>query len=351
MHKAWYGFASILLAVCVVCSSSSMIFAEQTDDNTVDQLQQEVEQSAKALQQAQEQATQAEQKVQENSKKLQELQQELPNLKAQAAHSIHTMYRMSRSSSSLLEMLLSAPDFNSFISLMQYLNIIQTKNNDAISKLLETVNDVTSTQKELEQDKQEKDEAVADASATMNKAIEARTRAQQAAAARAEAEAAAAKAAEEKARQAEGSTFTTASGNTVTVDAPNSPLSQVNMSTDRDSFVTKWASRINSYLSGSPLAGHGQTFAEAAWDNGVDPRWSPAISTVESSKGAVCFRPHNAWGWGDASWCDWDTAIRAHVSGLARGYGGGLTPSAARKYCPPNPDFWYSRCSEEMSRI
>lgn len=351
MHKAWYGFASILLAVCVVCSSSSMIFAEQTDDNTVDQLQQEVEQSAKALQQAQEQATQAEQKVQENSKKLQELQQELPNLKAQAAHSIRTMYRMSRSSSSLLEMLLSAPDFNSFISLMQYLNIIQTKNNDAISKLLETVNDVTSTQKELEQDKQEKDQAVADASATMNKAIEARTRAQQAQAARAEAEAAAAKAAEEKARQAEGSTFTTASGNTATVDAPSSPLSQVDMGIDRNSFVAKWASRINSYLSGSPLAGHGQTFAEAAWDNGVDPRWSPAISTIESSKGAACFRPYNAWGWLGHSWGDWDTAIRAHVSYLARVYGGGLTPSAARTYCPPTADDWYSKCSKEMSRI
>lgn len=351
MHKARHGFVSVLLSVCVICSSTCMVFADQTDDGTIEQLQQEVEQSAEALRQAQEQATEAEQHVQENNAKLQELQQQLPELKAQAALSIRTMYRMSKSGSSLLEMLLSAPDFNSFISLMQYLNIIQTKNNDAVSKLLETVNDVKNTQKELEQDKKAKDEAVADASATMNKAIEARTRAQQAAAARAEAEAAAAKAAEEKAREAEGSTFTTTSGNTVTVDAPTSSLSQVNMSSDRDSFVAKWAGRINSYLSGSPLAGYGQTFAEAAWDSGVDPRWSPAISMVESSKGACCFRPHNAWGWGNASWSDWDTAIRAHVSGLARGYGGGLTPSAARKYCPPNADFWYSRCSEEMSLI
>ena len=37
----------------------------------------------------------------------------------------------------------------------------------------------------------------------------------------------------------------------------------------------------------------------------VDPRFSPAISAVESSKGLYCFRSHNAWGWGSSSWNTW----------------------------------------------
>ena len=122
-------------------------------------------------------------------------------------------------------------------------------------------------------------------------------------------------------------------------------------SNDKASFVAQWAPRINDYLAGSPMAGTGEIFAEAAWDYGVDPRWSPAISAVESSKGAACFRPHNAWGWGSASWGSWDEAIRAHVSGLARGYGYTLSESAAKKYCPPNWQHWYNRCAEEMNMI
>ncbi len=55
--------------------------------------------------------------------------------------------------------------------------------------------------------------------------------------------------------------------------------------------------RIDAYLAGSPLEGQGVTFATAAWNNGVDPRWSPAISNTESSKGLYCSGSCNAWGW------------------------------------------------------
>lgn len=115
--------------------------------------------------------------------------------------------------------------------------------------------------------------------------------------------------------------------------------------------VKKWAKRIDDYLAGSPLAGHGKTFAQAAADYGVDPRFSPAISCIESSKGEYCFRPHNAWGWGSSSWPDWDTAIQAHVKGLSEGYEGGCTPENAQKYCPPTWQDWYNQVSSEMDRI
>ena len=52
-------------------------------------------------------------------------------------------------------------------------------------------------------------------------------------------------------------------------------LPEVDFSVGKEAFVSEWTSRINAYLAGSPLAGQGATFAEAAWSNGVDPRWSP----------------------------------------------------------------------------
>ena len=118
-------------------------------------------------------------------------------------------------------------------------------------------------------------------------------------------------------------------------------LPEVDFSVGKEAFVSEWTSRINAYLAGSPLAGQGATFAEAAWSNGVDPRWSPAISNTESSKGAHCFLPYNAWGWGDKSWSSWEEAINAHVAGLANGYGYSITYANAAKYCPPNTDHWF----------
>ena len=128
-------------------------------------------------------------------------------------------------------------------------------------------------------------------------------------------------------------------------------LPEVDFSVGKEAFVSEWTSRINAYLAGSPLAGQGATFAEAAWSNGVDPRWSPAISNTESSKGAHCFLPYNAWGGGDKSWASWEEAINAHVAGLANGYGYSITYANAAKYCPPNTDHWFKATIGQMKMI
>ena len=125
----------------------------------------------------------------------------------------------------------------------------------------------------------------------------------------------------------------------------------VDWNVDRETFINTWSARIDAYLAGSPLAGQGRTFAEAAWEYGVDPRFSPAISMIESTQGRYCFLPHNAWGWGSSSWSSWEEAIWDHVAGLAIGYGGQLTYAGAHKYCPPNADFWYAGVKANMERI
>lgn len=130
-----------------------------------------------------------------------------------------------------------------------------------------------------------------------------------------------------------------------------SAVEQVDFSVGEQAFVEEWTQRIDAYLAGSNLAGHGCDFAQAAWDYGVDPRWSPAISNTESGKGAHCFLPHNAWGWGASIWFNWTDAIYDHVKGLADGYGYSITYAAAAKYCPPNTANWYQNTVSEMVKI
>lgn len=125
----------------------------------------------------------------------------------------------------------------------------------------------------------------------------------------------------------------------------------VDFTIGKDAFVALWGERINRYLSGSPLSGKGNVFAEAAFDCGVDPRWSPAISNTESTKGRNCFKSHNAWGWMGSSWSNWDDAIWAHVRGLAEGYGYTISIEAAMKYCPPTYDSWYEKTITQMNLI
>ena len=128
-------------------------------------------------------------------------------------------------------------------------------------------------------------------------------------------------------------------------------IAAVDFSVGREAFIAEWTERINDYLAGSNLAGYGEVFATAAWENGVDPRWSPAISNTESSKGANCFKWHNAWGWGQSSWSSWEQAINAHVAGLAKGYGYTISLNNAAKYCPPTYEEWYANTLSEMRRI
>lgn len=128
-------------------------------------------------------------------------------------------------------------------------------------------------------------------------------------------------------------------------------LEPVDWTVGRKAFVEEWTRRIDKFLAGSNLAGYGKVFAEAAWENGVDPRFSPAISNTESGRGSECFLPYNAWGWGSSTWNDWETAIRDHVAGLAEVYGYTVSYEAAGIYCPPNQDNWYHMTITAMASI
>ncbi|MBQ9005469.1 MAG: hypothetical protein IJ092_03740 [Atopobiaceae bacterium] len=313
--------------------------------------------------------------IEENEGRLAEIEAVLPAQRERTFNSVRTLYKFHQSGGDLIDLVLSADDFNQFLTMVQYLDIIQTHNYEEIDRLVQLQDELSIVSATLDAQRQEAESERDRAAEALAEAEAAREEARQAALARAFAEAQQRQAAVEEARAHEGETFTTASGNEVQVQAPTSddvtngassqeqqqqeaPAEQVVESApaaptvdSREQYISTWAARIDAFNAGWPLAGYGRTFAEAAYDYGVDPRWSPAIARMESSSGTYCFASHNAWGWGDVDWPDWDTAIRSHVRGLAAGYGYTLTWDAAQTYCPPNASYWYSAVSSCMYQI
>lgn len=353
---------------------------------TYEELQQRVEESTAAYYEALDHVDQIQVEIEENEARIDELTQQLPAHRERAAESIRTLYKIQQSSNGLIDLLLSADDFNELVTMVTYLDRIQSKNMTELQQLADLNAQLLEAEDMLSARKAQANQELEAADQARNDALAAREDVRQQAIAQALAEQAdAQKALEAAAKEVEeGKTFTNASGQQAPVSVPDSDTSpaesvvetkqeeqpaQESPSTEetqvvqetpqpaapvvseRDAFVSKWAPRIDAYLGGSPLGGYGRTFAEAAWDYNVDPRWSPAIACIESSMGAICFRPHNAWGWGSASWGDWDTAIRSHVAGLAANYGYTITPSAAQMYCPPTWEDWYSSVLSQMNCI
>jgi len=136
-------------------------------------------------------------------------------------------------------------------------------------------------------------------------------------------------------------------------DAASAGLDPVDWTLSHDEFVDYWGERIEVFLAGFPLAGQGRTFAEAAWNYGVDPRLSPAISNTESTRGLHCSVSCNAWGWGPhIPFSSWEEAIDTHVRGLKNcGYGPMITYAGAQRYCPPTADDWYRKTVYAMGQI
>lgn len=349
--------------------------------DSLEELQQRIEESNASYDQAQQRVEDLRQQIDDNEERIAQIEAELPGKKQAAADSIRLLYKMRQGSSGLIDLLLSSDDFNEVITTLRYLDTVTAHNNGAINDLVDLDTELEQTRGALASEKSQADsdaQSAKDALAVAVSAredLEAKMAAQaaaeeaerqaaiQAAQQAAEQQAAAQKAADDaKAAQSSsgsdsssngnGGTFSTGTGSTATVEVPSSPdAGTVDWSSDKQNFVSSWGSRIDAYLAGSPLSGYGKTFAEAAWSYGVDPRFSPAISCVESTKGAYCFKPHNAWGWGSSSWSTWEDAIWDHVAGLASGYDGHLTYAAAKKYCPPNADFWYSTVLAQMELI
>ena len=305
---------------------------------TLTETQKNVEKTAAALDTAAKNLEDLQGKMDENEAEIAKIEAQLPDVQSKASKAMRELYKYKKSSNSLMSFVLNTQSLDDLIATMKYTSQVEDANLEA----LEELNDM---QAELETKEAELASAKAQAESEKQAAANALAEAQQlreAAQAKADAEAAAEAATVQQAAAQAGQS----AGSVATVNN-----AAVSWDMDQDAFVAEWAPRIDAYLAGSPLAGQGKTFATAAWKYGVDPRWSPAISNTESSKGRHCFKSHNAWGWGSSSWGSWEEAIDAHVAGLARGYGYTISVANAKKYCPPNWFNWYNDTLSEMNRI
>lgn len=312
-----------LCGIALVAATTFPLSANAATTNTegsMSSLTKRVEETGQAYVAAKQKVADIHAQMEANNNRIAELSAQLPSARSKAANAISSSYKMRSNGPGLVDLIFSADSFNDLLSTIKYLNAIEAHNTDQAVHLADLAEQLQGTQDELVRQSEAASQEEKVASDALTQAQAARDEAQR-------------KAQEENAKSGGGS------------------LDPINWNTDKVNFVSTWAPRIDNYLSGSPMAGCGTAYAAAAWDYGVDPRWSPAISNTESSKGAHCFRPHNAWGWGNSSWPDWNSAIKDHVKGLATCYGSTISMAAAKKYCPPNPEHWYQATLAQMNMI
>ena len=339
-----------MFGCCLVGTGTA--YADNTDtDKLLAEAQEKIEQTAKDYDDAAAKVDEIQQEIEANEGKIKDLEASLPEQEAKSAVAVVSLYKMQQDGFSLVNMVLNAGSLDEFLASIEYISTIQQTNMNEITRLRLMKEELQDTKASLQESKMTADAEKNRAEEALKEAQAAREEAQQKAleeAARQEAARQAELARQEAERQAASGGSDDGSDGS---PAPAPSIGGVDWNMGKDDFVNMWAGRIDAYLAGSPLAGQGRTFAEAAWNYGVDPRFSPAISCTESSKGLYCFQPYNAWGWGSSSWTNWGDAINTHVRGLANGYGGTISLWGAQKYCPPNWEHWYYTTLSEMNKI
>ena len=308
------------------------------------ELQEKVEAASAVYDEANRRIAEVEEEIKAIEVRIEELQAKIPEARQVSNEAAREYYRMLSGSNYFLEILFGATSMTDFFAKVEYTNRVNQSLLDDITTLANLNAEMEEIRSELEATKARLEEEREQAEDALEAAQEAHRVAEETAHAIilateiATAEAAAAAAAEAHTPEPP---LTPGGGGPGMPEAPP----------EKQEFVNLWTPRIDAYLAGSPLAGYGYAFANAAFDYNVDPRWSPAIACVESSKGLFCYRAHNAWGWGSIDWPNWETAIYEHVRGLSRGYGYTVSYEAALKYCPYNADHWFNHVSNQMALI
>lgn len=288
--------------------------------------------------------------IAQNEEKIKEIEADLPGQREKSSSALKALYVMQSNSSSLLDLVLHSDSFAGFLESVHYLNMVTSSTHDEIDRLQTMHQELDDVKNQLAENKEALEIESESAHNSLLQAQADREAAQEQARLQAQAEAAEAARIAQEALEAEQEkeALENQEGHG---DIAQQPNFDIGWSVDKATFVNEWTARIDAYLAGSPTAGCGIHYAQAAWDFGVDPRWSPAISNTESSKGAALFRPFNAWGWGSFSYGSWEEAIYAHVGGLSRGYGYTISIEGAKKYCPPTYEHWYTVTLAQMNMI
>lgn len=316
---------AVALTATPMLSPVAAYAASQATQDQLSAAQQKIEAATGAYNEARTKLEDLQKQIDTNEASIEQIEAELPDQQAKASSAMRDLYKYQKGTNPIVSFLVNAQSLGEFITTCKYTNQITSSSVDEIDEL-------NKMQTELEQNKAELQQAKSQLEADKAAAAE--------------------KLSGEGVSGSNSSSQATNTNTTIDTTVNNSNIG----SSDYDSFINEWTSRIDNYLAGSPMAGQGYNFAVAAWNTGVDPRWSPAIACIESTKGAYCANSYNAWGWsavggGRRSFGSWSEGISAHVAYLGRNYGSTLTPAAAKKYCPPTWQDWYNKVAGQMNRI
>ena len=319
---------AVALTATPMLSPVAAYAASQATQDQLSAAQQKIEAATSAYNDARTKLDDLQKQIDSNEASIEEIEAKLPEQQAKASSAMRDLYKYQKGTNPIVSFLVNAQSLGEFITTCKYTNQITSSSVDEIEEL---------------NNMQLRSEAQANAEQE-NAAELAKLEADKAAAAE--------KLSGEGVSGSNSSSQATNTNTTIDTTVNNANTG----SSDYDSFINEWTSRIDNYLAGSPMAGQGYNFAVAAWNTGVDPRWSPAIACIESTKGAYCANSYNAWGWsarggGWRSFGSWSEGISAHVAYLGANYGSTLTPAAAKKYCPPTWQDWYNKVAAQMNRI
>lgn len=146
---------------------------------SLEQLEEAAIKASDKYQAAQDKLDDLNKKIEDNNKKVADLEAQLPELREKCNVAIKSSYKMQRGQSSLLSLILSADDFNEFVTMLSYMDAVNSANVDGIERLAEAEADLKNTQKALEADKAKVTEETQNAKAAYDDAQAAASAARQ----------------------------------------------------------------------------------------------------------------------------------------------------------------------------
>lgn len=241
---------------------------------TLDELQQQVDASNAAYNDAVDRAAELQDKISANEERISQIEAVLPEKKQAAVNSIRTMYKLQVGSQSLIDLLISAEDFNQVVSTVAYLDAVVSHNTGAIEELASLSDELVQTRSALSSQQAQVDEEIANALSSLSEAGAAYEQLEQQMAA--EQAAAAAAAAETSASQS--------AGDATGADASADSAASTDAGTSADTGASSDSASDSTAASGSGGSSSSDTGSSSS-DVETDGEWMSGLASAYSTAG------------------------------------------------------------------
>lgn len=141
--------ATLLLGAALVMTAvPSRAFA---DDSELEKLEEAAISAGEEYQSAQEELDKLNEQIEDNEARISEIEAQLPERRDKCAEAIRSSYKMQQGQPGLVALLLSAEDFNEFLTMAGYLDSMNKSNVKDIEELVEMQDELKQTRANLEQ--------------------------------------------------------------------------------------------------------------------------------------------------------------------------------------------------------